>query len=58
MPLEATMICLDNSEWSRNGDIAPTRWTSQIDAANIICQSKTQQNPESTLGLMSMGGKR
>ena len=37
MPLEATMICLDNSEWSRNGDIAPSRWASQIDAANIIC---------------------
>jgi 26S proteasome regulatory subunit N10 len=58
MPLEATMICMDNSEWNRNGDFYPSRWYSQVDAANIIAEAKTQQNPESSVGVMSMGGKR
>jgi 26S proteasome regulatory subunit N10 len=58
MPLEATMVCLDNSEWSRNGDFAPSRFDAQQDAANIICTAKTQQNPESTVGVLSMAGKR
>jgi len=49
---------MDNSEWSRNGDFAPTRWESQQDAANIICEAKTQQNPETTLGVMQMAGRR
>ena len=26
MVLEATVICVDNSEHMRNGDVAPTRW--------------------------------
>ena len=58
MPLEATMICMDNSEWNRNGDFAPSRWDSQVDAATIIAEAKTQQNPESTVGVLSMAGKR
>lgn len=58
MVLEATTIIMDNSEWCRNGDYNPTRWESQQDAANIVCEAKTQQNPENTLGIMSMAGKR
>lgn len=58
MPLEATMICMDNSEWNRNGDFAPSRWDSQVDAATIIAEAKTQQNRESTVGVLSMAGKR
>jgi len=27
-PKEAVMICMDNSEWNRNGDFAPSRWDS------------------------------
>ena len=49
---------MDNSEWSRNGDFAPSRWDSQVDAANIICEAKTQQNPENTLGIMAYAGRR
>jgi 26S proteasome regulatory subunit N10 len=49
---------LDNSEWSRNGDFAPSRWDSEQDAANIICEAKTQQNPENTLGIMAYAGRR
>lgn len=47
---------MDNSESSRNGDYVPSRWEAQVDAVNLIFQSKTQANPESSVGLMSMGG--
>ena len=56
MPLEATMICLDNSEWMRNGDYTPTRMEAMHDAANLICGSKTQQNPENTVGVLALAG--
>ncbi|KAL6919954.1 hypothetical protein ACHAPO_001172 [Fusarium lateritium] len=57
MVLEAVMVVVDNSESSRNGDYQPTRFDSQVDAVNITFQSITQGNPESSVGLMSMGGK-
>ncbi|KAL2020686.1 hypothetical protein VTK56DRAFT_8082 [Thermocarpiscus australiensis] len=57
MVLEAVMIVVDNSESSRNGDYAPTRFDAQSDAVNIIFQNVVQGNPESSVGLMSMGGK-
>ncbi|MCJ1474316.1 hypothetical protein MMC13_002974 [Lambiella insularis] len=57
MVLEATMIVVDNSESSRNGDYVPSRWEAQSDAVNMIFSAKTQANPESSVGLMSMGGK-
>lgn len=34
----------------------PSRWEAQVDAVNLIFHSKTQANPESSVGLMSMGG--
>ncbi|KAG9137719.1 hypothetical protein Leryth_019283 [Lithospermum erythrorhizon] len=57
MVLEATMICIDNSEWMRNGDYSPSRYQAQADAVNLICGAKTQSNPENTVGLMTMAGK-
>ncbi|KAF7562759.1 hypothetical protein G7046_g1380 [Stylonectria norvegica] len=57
MVLEAVMVVVDNSESSRNGDYQPTRFDSQVDAVNILFQTITQGNPESSVGLMSMGGK-
>ncbi|KAJ3496199.1 hypothetical protein NLG97_g2830 [Lecanicillium saksenae] len=57
MVLEAVMVVVDNSESSRNGDYQPTRFDSQVDAVNVLFQSITQGNPESSVGLMSMGGK-
>ncbi|KAK0751723.1 hypothetical protein B0T18DRAFT_304369, partial [Schizothecium vesticola] len=57
MGLEAVMIVLDNSESSRNGDYTPSRFEAQADATNIIFQNVVQGNPESSVGLMSMGGK-
>ncbi|KXH31390.1 von Willebrand factor type A domain-containing protein [Colletotrichum simmondsii] len=57
MVLEAVMVVVDNSESSRNGDYQPTRYDSQADAVNVIFQTITNGNPESSVGLMSMGGK-
>ena len=39
---QATMVCMDNSEWMRNGDYSPTRFQAQADAVNLICGAKTQ----------------
>jgi len=50
------MIVIDNSESSRNGDYVPTRFDAQADAVNLIYNAKTGANPESSVGLMSMGG--
>ncbi|MCO5602796.1 hypothetical protein L7F22_056934 [Adiantum nelumboides] len=57
MVLEATMICIDNSEWMRNGDYVPSRFQSQAEAVHLICGAKTQSNPESTVGILTMAGK-
>ncbi|RQM05082.1 hypothetical protein DH86_00003655, partial [Scytalidium sp. 3C] len=57
MVLEAVMIVVDNSESSRNGDYTPTRFEAQSDAVSLIFSAITQGNPESSVGLMSMGGK-
>ena len=58
MVLEAIILCLDNSDWTRNGDYAPTRWTAQVEAANLIIENHCQSNPENGLGIISMAGKR
>jgi 26S proteasome regulatory subunit N10 len=56
MVLEATIIVVDNSEAARNGDYPPSRFEAQADAVGLIYNAKTQANPESSVGLMSMGG--
>lgn len=54
MVLESTMVCVDNSEFMRNGDFVPTRLQAQQDAVNIVCHSKTRSNPENNVGLITM----
>ena len=56
MPLEATVVCIDNSEYARNGDYAPTRFQAQADAVNLLAGAKTQHHPENTVGVMTMAG--
>ncbi|GMH47800.1 hypothetical protein TrRE_jg808, partial [Triparma retinervis] len=56
MPLESVLLLLDNSEHSRNGDYPPTRLSSMVDAANYMAGSVCNGNPESTCGVLSMGG--
>lgn len=51
------MICIDNSEWMRNGDYSPNRFQALADAVNLICGAKTQSNPENTVGILTMAGK-
>eukprot|EP00920_Eleutheroschizon_duboscqi_P042824 GHVT01102043.1.p1 GENE.GHVT01102043.1~~GHVT01102043.1.p1 ORF type:complete len:146 (+),score=24.60 GHVT01102043.1:475-912(+) len=58
MPLEALLVCVDNSEWSRNGDFAPSRFESQRDASNLLASAKSSQNQESAVGVLTMAGQR
>ena len=57
MSLEATMILLDNSDYSLNGDYLPTRWEAQKDAANLISTFKYNANPESMVGIGLLAGR-
>lgn len=58
MVLEAVMICLDNSEYMRNGDYSPTRLKAMNETVNSIINAKINDNPETTCGLLSMAGER
>ncbi|KAI5474293.1 26S proteasome regulatory subunit N10 [Pseudohyphozyma bogoriensis] len=57
MTLEATVLVLDNSQYSINGDFPPTRYSAQSDAVHILFNAKLNANPENEVGLMVMGGK-
>lgn len=57
MVLEASFLCVDNSDYMRNGDHAPSRMEAQLDAVNLLSGAKTQSNPENVVGLLSTGGK-
>ena len=57
MPLEATMMVIDNSEYMRNGDFPPTRFDAMADALHIVSTTKTDSNPENSVGLMTAAGK-
>lgn len=48
------MICIDNSEYMRNGDYLPTRIQAQQDAANLVCRTKLRSNPENNVALLSL----
>ena len=41
MVLEATYLCVDNSDYMRNGDFAPSRMEAQQDAVNLLAGAKT-----------------
>lgn len=54
MVLESTIVCVDNSEYMRNGDFIPTRLQAQQDAVGLVCHSKTSSNAENNVGLMTL----
>lgn len=54
MVRESTMICVDNSDFMRNGDFLPTRLQAQQDAVNLVCHSKTRANAENNVGLLTL----
>jgi len=58
MVLESTIICVDNSDYMRNGDFVPSRLQSQFDAVNMISLAKTKAHPENNVGLLSMADNR
>lgn len=58
MVLESTIVCVDNSNYMRNGDYYPNRLTAEIDAVNLICNTKTRSNPENNVGLVTMSNGR
>ncbi|CAK9298470.1 unnamed protein product [Gordionus sp. m RMFG-2023] len=58
MTLESTILCVDNSDYMRNGDYIPTRGLAQQDAINMICHSKIRSNPENNVGLITMADKQ
>lgn len=58
MVLESCMICIDNSDYMRNGDFVPSRMQSQFDAVNMIALAKTKSNPENNVGLLSLADCR
>lgn len=57
MVLESTIICVDNSEFMRNGDFIPSRLHAQQDAVQLVCNAKTRGNPENNIALMSMAAE-
>mmetsp|Transcript_7588 Transcript_7588/g.15466 ORF Transcript_7588/g.15466 Transcript_7588/m.15466 type:complete len:449 (-) Transcript_7588:465-1811(-) len=57
MVLEATFIVVDNSDYMRNGDFAPSRLEAQQDAVNLLAGAKCASNPENVVGVLTMAGK-
>lgn len=57
MVLEASFLCIDNSDYMRNGDHAPSRMEAQLDAVNLLSGAKTQSNPENVVGLLLTAGR-
>src|ERR1700760_924338 len=52
-----TRKCAQSDSWFKFlSPNRPTRFEAQADAVNLIYNAKTQANPESSVGLMSMGG--
>uniref|UniRef100_A0A914LJS4 26S proteasome non-ATPase regulatory subunit 4 n=1 Tax=Meloidogyne incognita TaxID=6306 RepID=A0A914LJS4_MELIC len=57
MSQESTMICIDNSEWMRNGDLPPTRFNCQQEAVRALVHYKLRSNPENAVGLISLANR-
>jgi len=58
MTLESTILCVDNTEFSRNGDFTPNRFGVQQDILQMLCRSKMRMNAENNVGLIAVAGKR
>ncbi|KPA74224.1 putative proteasome regulatory non-ATP-ase subunit [Leptomonas pyrrhocoris] len=54
--VEACFVCLDSTEYMRNGDQYPTRMMAEQDAACLLINAKLQANAENTLGFLTTGG--
>lgn len=54
--LEATMVVLDTTEYMRNGDYFPSRLAAEREAAFSVFSAKMRQNPQNSVGLMTLSG--
>jgi len=54
MVLESVMVCVDTSEWMRNGDLSPNRFCCQQEAVRALIQHKLRNHPENAVGLIAM----
>nr|CCC91804.1 putative proteasome regulatory non-ATP-ase subunit 10 [Trypanosoma congolense IL3000] len=53
---EACFLCLDSSEFMRNGDQSPNRFIAVREAANLLAAAKMEANAENTVGFLTLGG--
>ncbi|CCW65844.1 unnamed protein product [Phytomonas sp. EM1] len=53
---EACFLCLDSSEYMRNGDQFPNRLMAEQEAANLLVNAKIQMNAENVVGFLTTGG--
>lgn len=53
---EACFLSIDSSEYMRNGDYFPSRLMGVQEAAQLLCNAKTQMNRENTIGFLTTGG--
>ncbi|KAM3142044.1 hypothetical protein pb186bvf_005917 [Paramecium bursaria] len=58
MPIEATIILLDNSEYARNGDLEPSRWQQEIEALQLVTEAKISSSMENGVGVILSGGRQ
>lgn len=58
MVLECVMMVVDNSDYSRNGDVFPNRLAAQLQCVSQLATRITRANQESSVGLMSSAGAR
>lgn len=54
---EATFICIDSSDYMRNGDYSPSRIMACQEACSLLCEALMQRNPENVIGFLTFGGK-
>ncbi|EKF99391.1 proteasome regulatory non-ATPase subunit, putative [Trypanosoma cruzi] len=53
---EACFLCLDSTEFMRNGDQFPSRFLGVQEAASLLSNAKIQMNAENTVGFLTLGG--
>ncbi|KAK1938574.1 26S proteasome non-ATPase regulatory subunit 4 [Babesia divergens] len=57
MGIEVTLICVDNSEYSRNADFSPSRLAAQLETIGLIAGAKLAENFENSVGIICFAGR-
>lgn len=53
---ESCFICLDSTEYMRNGDYYPNRMFGMLEFVNFLVEAKMNKNAENTVGFLCAGG--